>query len=403
MDESNDIVATRPVTIRPPQRDNFPHPASNLWRRRRLLVCIAILLLLTSAIGVARLVAQAEWNIAQTEREIALAVDADSYRQDPAARKPYIQSVELQNDLALVHISADEGVLSQGGPTADEIIVYRLSAKGWERVESNEPDEPDRGIYRFQETGHLLFQYYSVDQGLVEAVAPSVETFTTDLARDIGLDRHLSYAKVTVKIAIVAATQRVDPFKLVGYVAWKSDGRVVLAQQLTRIPVTQAGADVLEQAIRADVAHRIILLAVEKHQPQAVWRPLLDGLQLWADAAHREFDFDLPNSPHSMNNLLHRQLTDKAPLQLPALAPVPSQMTLLEEDQDTSWQQLVLSKTVIDYAIAIYGRRSLAGLFDGMHQYDAWQGLIPAVFSVSMEEFESGWQAYLATHYNLYP
>ena len=34
-------------------------------------------------------------------------------------------------------------------------------------------------------------------------------------------------------------------------------------------------------------------MAVEEYQPEAVWRPLVDGLQLWAYSAHRESDFDL--------------------------------------------------------------------------------------------------------------
>ena len=107
-DESNAIQATRP-----PERDSFHHHASKMSSRRwHLIVFAGALLLLASFIAVARLVEQAERNIAKTEREIELAVEADSFLQDPAAPKPHIQSIELQNDLAIIHMSVGEGVPS---------------------------------------------------------------------------------------------------------------------------------------------------------------------------------------------------------------------------------------------------------------------------------------------------
>jgi hypothetical protein len=394
-DESNVIV-----TARPPRRDAFHYHSSKMWRRWRLIVCTGTLLLLASFVGIARLVAQAERNIAKTEREIELAVEADSLLRDPAALKPHIQTIELQNDLAIVHISADESVLSEGRPVPDGTIFYRQSVRGWERVEPKEPDVTVRGPYRYQETVHLLVQYHEVDQSLVEAVVPAIEAFTTDLHRDIGLDQSPAHEKVTVRIAIVAAPQPVDPFELVGYVKRDSDGIIVLSPQLFRGSTTLATADILSQALKPTVTHRTILLAMEEYQPQAVWRPLVDGLQLWAYSTHREFDSDLAKN---MNNVLRQQLANTMPPRLAVLSIVPPPLNDTEETPDIRWQQSVLAKSVVDYVIATYGRRSLARLFDGMHQYDSWQSLIPAVFSVSREEFESGWQAYLATRYNLSP
>ena len=394
-DESNVLGVTRT-----PQGNTFPHHASKMWRRWPLVVFAATLLLLACFIGVACLVDRAERNIAQTEREIVLAVEADSYRQDPTAPKPHVQSIELQNDLAIVHTSGQSSALSGRSPGADGTIFYRQSDGGWEHVESNEQGEPDRGPYRYQETTHLLFQYYQVDQGLVEAVVPAVEAFITDLARDSGLGLPPVQKKVTVRIGKVAATQSVNPFELVGYISWDNDGIAVLSPRLLRGSTTLATADTLTQAVNATVAHRTILLAVEEYQPQAVWRPLLDGLQLWAYSTYREFDSDQVNS---MNNLLRQQLANKALLRLPVLSTLPLPLHNLEESQVTGWQQSVVPKTVIDYMVATYGRRSLARLLDGMHQYDSWQSLIPAVFGVSTEEFESRWQAYLSAQYNLSP
>jgi hypothetical protein len=374
-DEGDAIVTTRPA-----QRSTLHHQGLKRGRRWRLIVFAGALLLLASFTGVVRLVDRAERNIAQTEREIELAVEADSFLRDPAAPKPHIQSIEVQNDLAIVHLSAGEP------------IFYHQGGGKWERVEPNEADATARGPYRSRETDHLLFQYHQVDQSLVEAVAPAIEAFNTDLHRDIGLALPPANAKMIVTIETVASMQRLEPYYAVGYVVWESDGIVVLSPQLARSSTTLASADTLSQAVKATVAYRTILFAVDEVQPQAVWQPLVDGLQLWAYSTPREFDTDLANN---MNNLLRYQLTNEAPLRLPILSLAPT----LSDTQETAtiqWQQSVLAKSVIDYAVATYGRHSLARLLEGMHEYDSWQSLIPAVYNVSTAEFEKGWQAYLA-------
>jgi hypothetical protein len=119
---------------------------------------------------------------------------------------------------------------------------------------------------------------------------------------------------------------------------------------------------------------------------------------LWAYSAHRELDAEVANE---MNNRLRQQLMDAAPPRLPVLSASPP-MIHPEETQVTGWKQSILSKTVIDYAITTYGRGSLARLLDGIHYHDSWQRLIPEVFGVPANQFESGWQAYLAVQYDLH-
>ena len=63
--------------------------------------------------------------------------------------------------------------------------------------------------------------------------------------------------------------------------------------------------------------------------------------------------------------------------------------------------QTVALATLIEYAVATYGRKRLPALVAGLGQYESWATLIPAVYGVSPAEFEAGWQAYLATHYGV--
>jgi hypothetical protein len=55
--------------------------------------------------------------------------------------------------------------------------------------------------------------------------------------------------------------------------------------------------------------------------------------------------------------------------------------------------------TLIEYAVATYGRDRLPVLMAGLGQSESWDTLLPAVYGVSSAEFEAGWQAYLADHY----
>jgi hypothetical protein len=52
--------------------------------------------------------------------------------------------------------------------------------------------------------------------------------------------------------------------------------------------------------------------------------------------------------------------------------------------------------TVLDYVVATYGRQQLPMLVGALGEHKRWETLIPAVFGVPMEEFERGWQGYLA-------
>jgi hypothetical protein len=57
--------------------------------------------------------------------------------------------------------------------------------------------------------------------------------------------------------------------------------------------------------------------------------------------------------------------------------------------------------TVMEYAAATYGPKRIGVLVAEVSEHESWATLIPAVFDVSAEEFEAGWQAYLAEQYGV--
>jgi hypothetical protein len=59
--------------------------------------------------------------------------------------------------------------------------------------------------------------------------------------------------------------------------------------------------------------------------------------------------------------------------------------------------------TVAAYAAATYGPERIPILIGEASRHESWATLIPAVFGVSVDEFETGWRAYLAERYGVRP
>jgi hypothetical protein len=86
------------------------------------------------------------------------------------------------------------------------------------------------------------------------------------------------------------------------------------------------------------------------------------------------------------------------PVRLAQLAaPVDREVALANEMPPSSLpDQTIALATLSEYAVATYGRERLPVLVASLGQQNSWETLLPAVFGVSVAEFEAGWQAYLA-------
>jgi hypothetical protein len=59
----------------------------------------------------------------------------------------------------------------------------------------------------------------------------------------------------------------------------------------------------------------------------------------------------------------------------------------------------IASFMLIDYAVETYGREKLSALIDALGTHAGWDTVIPAVYGVSVAEFEAGWRTYLQEKY----
>jgi hypothetical protein len=214
-------------------------------------------------------------------------------------------------------------------------------------------------------------------------------------------------------------------------------------------PVEVSDADLLAQSIALPLLHVVLAQARERHGIETAWQPLLYGLYLWHVWAmdlplatwrtevvpwlYRSLPTTQPRQPlvllaHYRELCTAHKLWLQSPLQIGIpllcterkwetwqwtdwpLSPPLTRLAQLSVPQpkpldSISWRvvhhpsQTVALATLIEYAVATYGRERLPGLVAGLGQHESWETLLPAVYGVSATEFEAGWRAYLVLHY----
>jgi hypothetical protein len=218
-------------------------------------------------------------------------------------------------------------------------------------------------------------------------------------------------------------------------------------------PVEVTDAELLAQSIALPLLSHVLAQASEQYQIDSAWQPLVSGLYLW-----QAWDLDLPLAAWREEVVTWLYADEPAippghPVVLPerytALCaahtlwmqhPIQIEIPLWCTELDRKWYHLsvyshnppmrltqlgfpvpayeyvyahgelhrknhpgqtVALATLVEYAVATYGRERLPVLVAGLGHYESWDTLLPAVFGVSPAEFEAGWQTYLAAHYGI--
>jgi hypothetical protein len=58
---------------------------------------------------------------------------------------------------------------------------------------------------------------------------------------------------------------------------------------------------------------------------------------------------------------------------------------------------------VLDYATATFGVQKLPALLAALPKHERWETLVPAVFGLSLAEFENGWRRFLEAENDTVP
>jgi hypothetical protein len=354
-----------------------------------------------------------------------------------------VSTVEVGGSRGIAHIVTTP---KDGAPAYRQTRFYRRIATAWA------PTTPDAALWgpeRSLETPSFIFHFRQHDAQVVIAVAPQVESLYTTLRRNFGLPASPGAPKLMIEVSVTQTpADTLTRFHL-------ADPLTVPSPAVYQAPVELSDAELLAQSIALALIEQVLAQARERYQFRVAWQPLVSGLRLWQvwdlalalSAWRGEIvkwlyverppippgqPFVLPEhyqelcaahrlwllSPAQLNIPLTcarakweelsfpvRLLRDP-PMRLDQLI-VPLRPGEYSEDPDPLHYaaphpgQTVALATLIEYAMAAYGRERLPVLMAGLGHYDRWETLIPAVYGVSPAEFEAGWQAYLSANYSV--
>ncbi len=347
-----------------------------------------------------------------------------------------LHGIELHGDRAVakVLIGADKGEAVQR-----QTRFYRRTASGWVQTA---PDAELWGPEGSIETPHFVFYFRQNDAQTVIALAPQIDEIYTTMRRNFGLPIKPMAQKLAIEVSVTAPPgQATTSFHAPNHIFVPSPA-VYLA------PVELSDEELLGQSVALPLLANSLAEASHQHRINWYWQPLVNALHLW-----QVWNLDLPLATwrEEVVQWLYVGLptassgqSDLVPNQYPKLCaahklwlPTPMEINIPLLCAELSWEDFHLSPwgwleppqhldefvprasvdllvdppaashpgrtvmlaTLIEYAVATYGRDRLPSLVAALGHYDSWDTLVPAVYGVSSTEFEAGWQAYLMTHY----
>jgi hypothetical protein len=333
-----------------------------------------------------------------------------------------------------------------GKPAYRQTRFYQRTAAGWQRTA---PVAALWGAKRSLETTYFVFHLRQQDAPVVIAAAPQLDTLYTTLAHNLGLPRRPTTKKLVIDVSVTQPPGHTLPW-------FGVPERIrVPSPAVYRAPVELTDSELLAQSITLPLLEHVLAQRREQHQTGLAWQPMLSGLRLW-----QVWDLDLPLSVwrEDVVKWIYRDLPARRPGQAVVLperytdlcaahmlwlkSPLQLHLPLFcTEFDQTQWRfywkvsadpstrldqlivpvdpdeyfadtnnyvhklsrpgQTVALATLIEYAVATYGRERLPVLVASLGQYERWDTLLPAVYGVSPAEFEAGWQAYLAAQYGI--
>jgi hypothetical protein len=338
-------------------------------------------------------------------------------------------------------------------PALRQTRVYQRIGPDWVRIT---PSANYWGAPSQWETDHLLIRYYAHDEQAVAEVAVQLDARYAELHRLFLGEPPTQPLMVVVDPAqfpggIAGRTGVSEPLVVASPAVYLAPETISDAELLAQSLLLALLDDLTDQALlpydgEGDYAERVrrrrvgqLLDGVRLWQvwqgdlPLASWRePLVQWVSsdarpwlpepgeaipaFYAEfcAMHRlwmatPFELQIPLACDDAMDSGERYLWWRSlyapPLRLAEVPLLTVGMALDAFDPPTYEQshpaKAVALATVLEYAAASYGPARIPVLIDEAGRQEGWATLIPAVFGVSADEFEAGWQAYLTEHYGV--
>lgn len=266
-----------------------------------------------------------------------------------------------------------------------ETRFYQETDNGWRQTR---PDEPFWGELMQRETSHLRFQFMARDRTTVEPLLEQIDEIYVTAHTFLGLPLRTLSTKLTIEIT---------PERVTGW--GMTDERLrVTSPLMAQIPTELSASTFL----RHQITNRLLSLIISTPPTSqgiepasersflAQWRAMRRGLRSWLQyellaerwpwdqqAAAFFIDTYHPDQPLTFGTIWWGNGEQ------------------LSEVEQMMWQSAV-AESVIDYAVATYGPEILPQLWRGFHHYETSADWVAGVFDQRVDEFESGWNQYLA-------
>ncbi|MBV7331505.1 hypothetical protein KFU94_25370 [Chloroflexi bacterium TSY] len=350
-----------------------------------------------------------------------------------------VQKIDVRENYALVEVLLRKSDTPLNPQTYRATHFYRRTTEGWKQTT---PVAYFWGPPRTLTTDNFTIHFRERDAASVVETADRLDALYTTMRTDLGLPIPLYNDKLTIKIIASDTPVQNAHITLTGNVLTVSSPVLAVA------PVELAEADILYQAVAILLAQHSVNqrthMLLEKRE-DVLWWPVVSGLRLWLiwDSGG-----PLTTMQTEIVEWLYRDPstnTDLSALYLPdhydqicqqhkvwhlSPAAIGTIFACTETDSIVRYQRnpplylrdiggplvsyydplygsrphpgvSVAVATLFDYIAGEYGRDQLPALLIEMNNHLNWHTLIPAVFNISVDEFEDGWWAYLTETYNV--
>lgn len=308
------------------------------------------------------------------------------WNSDAALDAPYrtqLLSVEPVGNLLEVQVRVEQRTAQWWLSSPHrETRFYRQMPHGWVR---SLPDASHWGVMRAVETPHLRFEFYDHDMPTVIAIADRIEMGYVRVHQWLGVSPPVFEDKLV--FAVVPELVR----------GWGGYGNRhhLTSPALAKVPLELSDSDYLVQQIMNRVVSRALnLLFSDTERTNAYqWRTMMWALSGWLRT-------ELAGRRSPWHEQAEALFVARTVPQLPlSLAAIESRYPAWRIDQEGMMLDYMAAESVVAYVIETYGPEYLPQMVVGFQEYGSWIGFVPDLFDQSVDEFEAGWNRYLAMRF----
>ncbi|MBV7335927.1 hypothetical protein KFU94_48360 [Chloroflexi bacterium TSY] len=325
--------------------------------------------------------ADSEWRI-DTAKEWVYRLD-----HDVAPPTIELQEINVIGDIALVdtliqyheqnHPSRFSNLSPVGAKIYREVRFYRRDGERWLRTL---PPNAFWGPLQEIQTPHLRFRFYAHDARLVTPLAAEMEEIFLAMHQAVGLEQPSTTRRLMLEFV---------PRALHGE-SFAGDWILISSPLMLSIPKEISNQTVIVDSLVSRFASRVL---DDVRQPygywrKPLWRTLHAGVHSWLML---EVGHHAPVWSEDAEAVFQYRLTLQNPLMLDEIAYV---RNTADEQREWYWH-LKKGESMVQYATEQYGRNRLPALLEGLSTHQSWDDLIPSLYQISRQEFETGWNEYL--------